>query len=496
VNNSQGVVQRVGDKMAMGYEDVSQLSVEVQQLSAGVATIYRQHKTTKKAQRNALDRDFTQKTDQLELRQEYLINAIQYAVYNMLTESNAAPGVDFSKDIDSKDTEMVNSELADIKKYSLLAQGRTIAAKILPLTTAEMAGRQAIGKSTKRKDWNSSIYVLSTSYGRHAIADPIVQGYEKGYMASAMNRKQLIKDWVTFAKASGYELEVATDNDIGKVTVMKEDDEAEREFHIATIYFNDKRFERTPARDIVLGNGGPQQETREVFRHRESGKEYVQDAQGLFVKRFVKRALNKYDNPDDGRGVSIGADPRTKKGTQNTWANIATQVPGMSAPEKDREIQNHQRAKEAQGGSPFVSFTTTDHPIFGSSAKLFESDKGVATVDLARISKAKIFDTHTLPATGRIHNIQKPVPEMPYRDGDDLFERNSAARDAMRTRELVVAGGIPDEAITAVKDKGGSYIKGASGRFQTPTDAIRSYRPPVSPEEQAMMDLEALARMS
>jgi hypothetical protein len=58
---------------------------------------------------------------------------------------------------------------------------------------------------------------------------------------------------------------------------------------------------------------------------------------------------------------------------------------------------------------------------------------------------------------------------LPYAEGDDAYERNSAARDAMRTRELVVAGDIPLDAITAVRDKNGDYVRDPDDqRFHRP----------------------------
>ncbi|HLO93077.1 MAG TPA: hypothetical protein VK195_02065, partial [Burkholderiaceae bacterium] len=437
----------------------------------GVAQIYTTYKAGKKARRNQLDQNFTQQTSDLELRQTYLIKAIEMSFFQDLGQHFL---VNFSEEKlkaegDKRDAFLVDHALPDAKKYSLLAQGQALAQTVYPLVQADLQERADDNKKIDIKALNTILYRYSTSYGRHAIADPIVQGYERDYKASGVDYSELVRQWTDYAQARHFQLTADVADDIAHVQVVKEGEAEAAPIRLATVYFNDQRFERAPLRDQTINALTPQQEVRQVFTHRESGQEYVQDAQDIFVKRHVSRALNKYDNPDGPRGVQIDADPRKKTGSDETWAQIATQIPGKSAEDRDTEIRNHQRAKEAQGGSPFVSFTTTSHPIFGSSAKLFESDRGVATVDLARISKSRIFDTHTDAAMERIHEVEDPDPTMAYVDGDEDYERNSAARDAMRTRELVVAGDIPPDAITAVRDRNGPYARSlADQRFHRP----------------------------
>lgn len=115
---------------------------------------------------------------------------------------------------------------------------------------------------------------------------------------------------------------------------------------------------------------------------------------------------------------------------------------------------------------------TASHPIFGSNAGFFESDCGKAKIDLAKIPKSRVFDTHTVTAMDKIHQVKLPVPEMSFKDGDDAYERNAAARDAMRTRELVIAGSIPKEAVEEVDALAGTvrrgYVKDADGLFKKP----------------------------
>ena len=462
-----GVIQRVGDKMAFKAEDMSSKAEEIQQLSTAIKNIYDKHKSDKKAARKKLDQDFAAKTADLELRQNYLIKAIEmafykyqgpYMVHNFSQEK-------FNAQIDKRDSVLVQNILPDWKKLILLEQAKRIAESIYPMVQTDLQERSDQSKKIDINALNSILHSYSTSYGRHAIADPIVQGYEKGYQASGMCYEGLRKAWIDEAKTKHYSLTAEIADDVAQLMVKKDDVVDAKSLHIATVYFNDKRFVPEPSLDVVLNAGTPKEEKRKIFKHLETGEQYVQDAQDIFVRRYVSRALNKYDNPDDkSKGVQINVDPRVKKDSTDTWAQIATKLPGMDPQRRDDEIRGHQRAKEAQDGSPFISFTTTGHPIFGSSAKLFESERGVAKIDLAQISKSKIFDTHSASAMKRIHDVRDPVPDMPYLEGDDVYERNSAARDAMRTRELVVSGDIPSKAIISVYEKGGPYLK-RSGKF-------------------------------
>ena len=468
-------IQRVGDKMAMAYHDSE--TDEIQEVRVGIEQVYTAHKTNKKEARNLLDGGVVNKTKGLEERQNYLIDAIKMKFYESLGKLNdqeiaglagSLSRQTITKEIDKRDSILVDINIDDRVKFGLLYKAVNIVHNIEGNIKREMAGRVLENKSANKKSWDSQLHGYAAPFGRHALADPIVQEYEKGYIDSALNRKEIIADWVKFAESKGFSLLVETESDIGKVNIWKSDDETMAEHHIATVYFNDQRFEKIEDGSLTINSGPDAGEVREVFKHRSSGKEYVQDSSDMFVKRYVNRALNTYDNPDKSQGVSIGADPRHKFGNddEDTWADIATQVPDMEETEKYQEIRNHQRQKEVQKGSPFVSFTTTDRPIFGSSAKFFEGNSGTSIVDLAKISKSKIFDTHTPEAMERIHGLKEPNPDMAFVEGNEDVERNSAARDAMRTRELVVAGGIPDEAISSVSVSGEDYIKGPSGKFK------------------------------
>ena len=123
-------------------------------------------------------------------------------------------------------------------------------------------------------------------------------------------------------------------------------------------------------------------------------------------------------------------------------------------------ILDHQRAKEKQGGSGFVSCTSTKHPIFGSTGQDFfqgrKEDKinAVAKIDLAKIDSATVYSTYSKNAMRALFDKIEPEYDqdknpMDYQNEVDK-NKNAAARDSMRTREIVISGPIPKTAIVEI----------------------------------------------
>jgi hypothetical protein len=283
------------------------------------------------------------------------------------------------------------------------------------------------------------VHTTTTEHARHYLADPLVAAYEKGFLATGMDLPKLKAAWSEAAERAGFTL--AFEKRAGNTEIFITSESAGKAV-VGELYEEDERFVRAAASSTSTTPG-------EVYLHIESGGEYVRDASDLFVRRFVSRCLNEYDNPPTNPDtIKISVDPRERKESGTKWAAVATTLPTAPETQRDVEVWKHQRQKELQGGSPFVSFTTTKHAIFGSTAKYFEDPKyGVATIDLAHVPKANIIDTHQRRAYARITGRDTPDPDMPFRENDDVVERNTAVRDAMRTRELVVIGSVPSTAI-------------------------------------------------
>jgi hypothetical protein len=412
-----------------------------------------------------MDDSFAKEAPLVGPKQDYLIYAIRVAMYTAL-EGVALEGEthSFTTQNTNAKEQLRKSTLEDGEKSELDKKAAERVALITQKIKTRLADDKTNSKSKNRKLVIGYIGEYARDFGRHDISDPIVQNYEKGMIETAMNWKKLVADWVRFCKSQDYGVDVITESNVGEVFVYPMEN-IEQEAKVATVYFDEERMVKSST--ITINQGENDEEIRQIYKHRETGEEFVQDSFGAYVKRYAKRALNQYDNPLDGSGVEIKADPRKKNGDGEQWSEIAKTIPEMDDEKVYEEIRNHQRKKEVQNGSPFISFTSSESPIFGSSAAPFLGDHGEATIDLAKISKSKIFDTQTKEALKKIHNIETPDPDMEFKEGDDLVERNAAARDAMRTAELLIAGDVPLDAMVGVKAGGMDYTKdGQDNKFK------------------------------
>lgn len=376
-------------------------------------------------------------------------------------------------------------EVAD--PYAELDAG--LKAKIDKLATGAMAAveqrlaaveRAHATVARGRVDVNK-VEMITREHARHHLSDPAVVAYEKGYLASGMDLKRVKELWARAAIVHGFELRYVDRGDHTEILAAPTGAGSTKPTVVGQLYLDDQRFAPSPL-------AAP----RQVFVHRETGEQYVQDARDLFVRRFVLRSLNTFDNTSAAFGtITIDVDARSKKLTDERWAEIAQALPARQATEVDDEVWKHQRQKELQGGSPFVSATTTRHPIFGSTAKYFEDPTGMAKIDLAVIPKERVVDTHQPRAYTRITTLGAPDIDMPFQEGVLAWERNSAVRDAIRTREVVIIGSVPSGAVVefSTPDGGG----GARKRYAPDIDhgGARFLDPAaVAKEEQRRRDWE------
>jgi len=191
---------------------------------------------------------------------------------------------------------------------------------------------------------------------------------------------------------------------------------------IARIYTGDARFKlKTPSNGSV----------RDVYCHIANGREYVKDANGIFVKRYVLRNLSEGEDPENTGILSRKAfkDSRGPLKRENI-ANIRSEI--------DQTIMKHLRAAQTFD-SPFISFTTTINPIVGSTGTPFYVlQKGQVIVDLAKIDQDYIYDLHALPMLDKLMSGKAIRWDLEYVDGDVDFEINAAVRDTLRTREILI----------------------------------------------------------
>lgn len=176
---------------------------------------------------------------------------------------------------DSKGTVVLQKSDTD----TLDTQAGVLATKLVPEIRAKTKQREKDGKKTNKAAWKSTLSEYARDYGRHGVADSIVHGHEKGLQKSGMDKKAIIVEWTRFAGSLGFDLSVVTEGDVATVSVSPTKDDS-KDFEIATIHFNDARF--VEKESIVINQGTDQEEVRDIYAHRETGKEYVQNAFDAF----------------------------------------------------------------------------------------------------------------------------------------------------------------------------------------------------------------------
>jgi hypothetical protein len=291
---------------------------------------------------------------------------------------------------------------------------------------SEAATKFGSGKSTSKQ--RQGYYAEKQAFVRHQIADPVVQGFEVAYAQTRTNRADIEKRVANLAKFHGAEghvrIEPRATPDNAYVQVFN----GVAWVNVIELWFGSARF-------IATGTPG-------VFQHRtKPTHEYVQDRHGFFIARYLIRNMSEFD--------------RGKVTTSPTPDPVLTaksnRVPTESSLIDD--ITTHVRAKEASGGATcFISFSHTKHMIVGSTGALFyRQEKGDIMVDAAKVAQEARVDLHSLDAVKKIFGVTEVQPTMPFVDGDETYERNAAARDTVRTREILIAGSVPKAAVVAVR---------------------------------------------
>jgi hypothetical protein len=284
------------------------------------------------------------------------------------------------------------------------------------LRPAVQAGPQGvINKVTATvRDWH---YRNSNATVSHNNYDPVIEQFEQQYNSL---RPDLHAIKASIKKAIPHGI-IVSDGSHVEISLLDSNYDS---LLIAVIYTGDARFrvKHTAAA-----------ETRAIYQHISNGREYVKDANSIFVKRYVYRNMASYDDP----------------WTSGQFSSRNGMIPlGVDT---NQMIIKHLRAAQ-QGQSYFISFTTSTRRIFGSTgAEFFDSANGQAIVDLAKVAQASIYDVHAAQAVTGIITPAELRWGMQFVEGDDDYERNAAARDTVRTRELLIEGLVPRAGIVSLR---------------------------------------------
>ena len=458
-----------GDKMTIiTVDDTSDMPENVKQAHGKIGEIFEKHLQQKRDARDALHADFDKRIETLAERNKYAYTKIGNKVYEALKEKAAAQSQnDVVKEMQRKLKDFSDDKVKKAldalkgKDPDAAAQQEQYLNDKLDEVTGPVVDNVTDISSLTDKDSRSGVQKSVKFTGQHAVSDPIVHDYEAGYLASGLSKDNIIKDCQTYCEEQGLKLEqVEKESGVTELQITDLKDPDNRH-HVGTLYENEKRFEKIQAEQLKNGV------VPELYAHRRSGKQYVKDRNDVLVRRYVYRALNDHDLDKSKTGkeaVQIKLDGRdipdghpNKQGTVQKWSDQAAALnemeknPAIPQDAKDKklieEIQNHQSKKEAQKGSPLISHTSTERPIFGSSATKFAGPNGVAKIDLAYIPKESLIDTHTDPARKWLYDMDEPPKPLPFDPKNPKLHVNNMARDAFRTRELVTSVPIPNEAI-------------------------------------------------
>lgn len=313
---------------------------------------------------------------------------------------------------------------------TLLRQQAGAMTDIKRQTTALSRQLKAEAKEkNKPSGWSTEQFAEQAPGIRHAVADPVVQGFESKYQATRTDKKEILERVENVAKFHGYPDHVGCikhngNPDHWRVVVSN----GQTLVPVIELWFGSTRFIAT--------------ESPGVFQHRTvPDRQYVQDRHGFFIARYLIRQMNRFDRAN----VEAPAPP------DPTLTAAEDKVPTDNA--LDQEIMKHVRAKEASGGGTcFISFSHTKHAIVGSTAKLFyDQAKGDVIIDASQVDQKARVDLHSLDAVKKLFGVDEVKPTMPFQEGDDSYERNAAARDTVRTREILIAGSVPKAAVVAVR---------------------------------------------
>jgi hypothetical protein len=213
--------------------------------------------------------------------------------------------------------------------------------------------------------------------------------------------------------------------------------------NLGEISVNDGRFEPLPVQPTGVQHTVYQ-------RIGKPDKHYVKlSTSDTFVKRFVFRGLNAGDcmNLSGGQplkavfGKDTISDPELKPGRFTHGKGHALSV--------DEQILSHTRGWQKRFISTGVS---GNRPAYSTRGTVFVSMYGTSVIDLAKVPNATIWDVHRPDTAGARLGVDPKdltTRDTAYPSTGFEDEKYLALRDTVRTRELLIKGQIPHNAVKA-----------------------------------------------
>ena len=287
--------------------------------------------------------------------------------------------------------------------------------------------------SSKREEQ----YKQLTPKWKHQVYDPIFKDYEKKRFFGTMTLGSLLSEIQMNLSAAKMEMGYIAEKNMTLLSVG--DQYGLGGVPVAYIYKQEGRFVK-----IHNGTGA----MPDVFRHRENNRHYVRDRYGVFIPRFLVRNLSEHDMQLQTVGL--------KSRDGRSFTAKARHPETQAVQEKDfiEGVVRHLRAAQ-QGGSYFVSTTSTSKHIYGSTGKNFYTPShGQVLIDAAVIPQDDLVDVHSPMAMSKMLNMTSATKydwTLEFSETDTSYQNMAAARDTIRTREIVVHGAIPKEAIAQIR---------------------------------------------
>lgn len=190
---------------------------------------------------------------------------------------------------------------------------------------------------------------------------------------------------------------------------------------------------------------------------------YMRDGVERFVRRYVARGLNQHDSAQITAKSPLQAAATGTTATaleiRKEDANGRHNVTEGTALSIDQQILSHTRGWNKR----FISAATTSRTVYSTRGEEFTSVFGKVIIDLAFVPGQDIYDLHTPdalhhfgitgdtllapPSTSHLSAAQRGLAE----------EKNLAARDVIRTREVLIRGSVPFAALR-FKDLGKNVV--------------------------------------
>lgn len=287
----------------------------------------------------------------------------------------------------------------------------------------------------KTKEEREQLYDAERPTIMHKHFDPKIIEYERAAYYGTVSLGALLSD--ISQELRNTSMVMGSEDEPDMTTVSVGDQMGLGAVHVATYYKLNGRFKL-----FSQGVAG----FPSVYAHRSrSSSHFVQDCYDVFIPRYVIRNLAERDLPNLNQpAVGMASRDGTVPRNQNF----------------DTAVLNHLRAAE-QGSSFFVSTTHLDRPIFGATGKWFYDQKtGQVVIDLSQVPQKQIVDVSSKRARDRFMKTTKLDWTLKFREDNLNYQRMAAARDTVRTGEVLVHDRIPRSAIVTLRSKetGGQWI--------------------------------------